>query len=69
MEEPVVKMQVKDHHLLTVINAVSKKAFVYYTGAAWDKAGMITNSKEWFSYLKNFKKKLKNPVVVRWLRK
>lgn len=66
MEEPVLNMQVKDHHLLTVINVESKKPFVYYTGAAWDKAGLITNSKEWFNYLQNFKEKIQRPVIVKW---
>lgn len=67
MEEPVVKMQVKDQHLLTLIDAISKKSFAYYTGAAWNKAGRITNSKEWFRYLHDFKKRLENPVVIKWL--
>ena len=66
MEEPVLNMQVKDHHLLTIINVESKKPFVYYTGAAWDKAGLITNSKEWFNYLQNFKEKIQRPVIVKW---
>ncbi|MEO8821792.1 MAG: DUF4861 family protein [Ginsengibacter sp.] len=68
MEEPVLNMQVKDHHLLTIINADSKKPFVYYTGAAWDKAGLITDSKDWFTYLRNFKEKIKRPVVINWVK-
>jgi hypothetical protein len=68
MEEPVVNMKVKDNHLLTIINVNSNKPFVYYTGAAWDKAGLITNSKKWFRYLKDFKEKIQRPVVVEWLR-
>ena len=67
MEEPVKEMKVAGHHLLTIINANSKKPFVYYTGAAWDKAGVITNSKEWFKYLNDFKEKLKYPVQINWL--
>ena len=65
--EPVVKIDVNNKQLLTIINAKAKKAFVYYTGAAWDKAGIITNSKEWFDYLKNFKGKIQRPVMVGWL--
>ena len=68
MEEPIVEMKVADNHLLTIINATSQKPFVYYAGAAWDKAGLITNSKEWFRYLQNFKEKIQRPVVVGWLR-
>ncbi|MEO8822728.1 MAG: DUF4861 family protein [Ginsengibacter sp.] len=67
MEEPVLNMQVKDHHLLTILKATSKKSFTYYTGAAWDKAGLIKNSEEWFRYLKDFKEKLKYPVQINWL--
>jgi len=67
MEEPVDYMKVADDHLLTVINVNSKKPFVYYTGAAWDKAGLITNSKEWFRYLQDFKEKIKRPVVIGWM--
>ena len=68
MEEPVVNMKVTDNHLLTIINVNSGKPFVYYTGATWDKAGLITNSKEWFRYLQNFKEKIERPVVVGWLK-
>ena len=67
MEEPVDYMKIADNHLLTVINVNSKKPFVYYTGAVWDKAGLITNSKEWFRYLQNFKEKIQRPLVVGWL--
>ncbi|MGN6193998.1 MAG: DUF4861 family protein [Ginsengibacter sp.] len=67
MEEPVLNMEVKDQHLLTVINAISKKPFIYYTGAAWDKAGVITDSKQWFQYLREFNEKLKSPLIIKWL--
>jgi len=67
MEEPVVNMKVTDNHLLTIVNVNSKKPFVYYTGAAWDKAGLITDAKEWFRYLQNFKEKLQRPLIVGWM--
>jgi rhamnogalacturonyl hydrolase YesR len=67
MEEPIVKMKVTDDHLITVVHVNSKKPFVYYTGAAWDKAGLIRSSKEWFEYLKNFKIKTEHPVLIEWL--
>ena len=60
-------MKTGDKHLLSLINATSNVPFVYYSGAAWDKAGRITNSKEWFTYLHDFNQRLKYPVVVRWL--
>jgi unsaturated rhamnogalacturonyl hydrolase len=67
IDNPVESMKVTDKHLLTIINANSKKPFVYYTGAAWDKAGLITGSEGWFSYLQNFKEKIQRPVIVKWL--
>ena len=36
--------------------------FVYYMGAAWDKAGEITDASKWNSYLKNYKNQLKSPL-------
>jgi hypothetical protein len=60
-------MKTGDKHLLSLINATSNVPFVYYSGATWDKAGRITNSKEWFTYLYDFNQQLKYPVVVRWL--
>jgi len=62
-----LKMKTGNEQLLTVTNARSNKPLVYYTGAAWDKAGIITDSKMWFQYLQNFKTKREHPVVVRWL--
>lgn len=65
--EPIKEMKVNNNHLLAILNVASEKPFVYYTGAVWDKAGIITDSKEWFEYLENVKKKIENPVLVRWL--
>ena len=40
--------------------------FVYYTGAAWDKAGIITTHEQWFDYLKSQNEKIQhNTIVVR----
>jgi rhamnogalacturonyl hydrolase YesR len=63
-----LNMKTSDQHLLSVFNVNSKKTFVYYTGGAWDKAGIIINSKEWFSYLDDFNQKLKHPVKIKWIR-
>ena len=62
-----LKMITNHKHLLSVINVISGKPFTYYTGAAWDKAGRITNSKDWISYLTDFKEALRHPVLVKWL--
>ena len=65
--QAISKMKVSDKHLLTIIDVNSDKPFVYYTGAAWDKAGIITSSKEWFQYLNDFKEEIERPVKIEWL--
>lgn len=67
VEAPILNMQVKLHHLLTTVDVSPSSPLVYYTGAAWDKAGRITDSKDWFEYLQNFKIKMQHPVMVDWL--
>ncbi len=61
---PVTNMWVDKQQLLAKTIVKSNEPIVYYTGAAWDKAGKITNSKEWFDYLNNFNQQIKNPLVV-----
>ena len=63
--QPVVKMKVSNDHLLALLTANTNKPFVYYTGAAWNKAGTITNSQNWFNYLQLFKTQLKQPLQVK----
>ncbi len=63
--QPVVKMKVSNDHLLTLLTANTDKPFVYYTGAAWDKAGVITNAQNWLSYLQLFKTQLEQPLQVK----
>jgi hypothetical protein len=48
---PVKNMQVSKNQLLAFATAKKNEPFVYYTGAAWDKAGNITNAEKWFQYL------------------
>ncbi|MGN6531609.1 MAG: glycoside hydrolase family 88 protein [Ginsengibacter sp.] len=62
------RMKTDEKHLLTIIQAKPGRPFVYYTGAAWDKAGIITSSTDWFEYLKNFKERIVRPVVISWLK-
>lgn len=61
---PVKKMLVKNNQIVAVLETKNKVAIVYYTGAAWDKAGEITNSVQWFEYLNNFSQGLQNPLLV-----
>lgn len=64
---PVVKMQVSNEHLLAHSNVVKDVSFVYYTGASWDKAGLITNGHSWFNYLQIFQQQLEQPLQVKSL--
>ena len=54
-----------DSHLLQETDASSGKAVVYYSGAAWNKAGDIKNAEEWFQYLHSFKQTLDSPLSVK----
>ena len=65
--QPVVKMKVNHEHLLAHFTAVKEAPFVYYTGAAWDKAGIISNAQKWFNYLQLFQQQLQLPLQVKLL--
>jgi hypothetical protein len=65
--QPVVKMKVNHEHLLAHFTAVKEAPFVYYTGAAWDKADTITNAQNWFGYLQLFQQQLQLPLQVKLL--
>lgn len=58
------EMKFAANHLLGVQMIKTGEPFVYYTGAAWDKAGHFTNASDWFSYLQEFKNQLENPLKV-----
>jgi len=51
-------------HLLYVQNVKSKLPLIYYTGAAWDKAGVFTDELMWFTYLKEYSLKIKQPLKI-----
>ncbi|PWV47597.1 DUF4861 family protein [Chitinophaga sp. S165] len=57
-------MQVTDQHLLAKAKASGKAPFVYYFGAAWNKAGRYTSADQWFAYLQAFAAKLSAPLEV-----
>jgi hypothetical protein len=53
----------KDQMLMT--STIKKNVpYVYYAGAAWDKAGEITNENQWISYIENFKKNIDTPLQI-----
>jgi hypothetical protein len=51
--------------LLAISSAKNNQPFIYYAGAAWNKAGEITDKAQWFNYLKNYKQDLANPLTVK----
>lgn len=61
---PVVKMEVSNDQLLAQLTAKNKEPAVYYTGAAWNKAGAFTTAQAWFNYLRAFHQRLYNPMKV-----
>ncbi len=61
---PVSTMWVNKEQILAKTIIKTNEPIVYYSGAAWDKAGKITNSKQWFDYLNNFQQQINNPLIV-----
>lgn len=61
---PVSTMWVNKTQILAKTTVNNNEPIVYYSGAAWDKAGKITNSKQWFDYLNHFYQQLQNPLIV-----
>jgi hypothetical protein len=57
-------MKVSDTQLLTQAISRKNESFVYYTGAVWNKANIITSDTAWFSYLKVYKYKIENPLKI-----
>lgn len=57
-------MLVTGEHLLATAKASGQQPFVYYSGAAWNKAGQFTNATQWFAYLQAFAEKLQSPLQV-----
>jgi unsaturated rhamnogalacturonyl hydrolase len=50
--------------LLTQATTQKDKPFVYYTGAVWNKANVLTTASAWFSYLEAYKNRIENPLKV-----
>ena len=58
------QMKLTNQQLLTISPSVKNKPFIYFTGAAWNKAGLYTSADQWFSYLHQFKNHLNNPLLI-----
>ena len=60
----VKNMVVDNTHMLAKTAVKNNEPIIYYSGAAWDKAGKITNSKQWFHYLDTFNQQIKEPLII-----
>jgi len=58
-----ITMKVTNQQLLSVYKSEKNKPCLYYTGAAWNKAGTITTAEQWFAYLRQFKEHLNHPLI------
>lgn len=55
---PITKTSVTKEQILTHTTYKKGSTLTYYVGAAWDKAGEITDDSKWFSYVKNYKNRV-----------
>ena len=61
---PVANMWADKIQLLAKTAVKNNEPIVYHTGAAWDKAGKITDPKKWFEYLEKFNQEIKSPLII-----
>ncbi|MFH6998537.1 DUF4861 family protein [Flavobacterium sp. FlaQc-57] len=61
---PVSNMMVTKKQILAKTEVKNNVPVIYYAGAAWDKAGKITNAKQWQNYLNNFYQQINEPLIV-----
>lgn len=66
---PVKEMKVEKGHLLAVSATGEGNSITYYTGGAWDKAGLIKNAGQWFRYLQDQAIRLRQPVTAKIIQK
>ena len=62
--EPAVGIKVTATQLLMQTSTPKAKPIVYYTGAAWNKAGVFTDAQTWFSHVQLTKTKIMQPLQV-----
>jgi len=60
----LTKMSVTGKQILAYAETKENGTFTYYSGAAWDKAGIITNEQQWFDYLYKKKIELESTKIV-----
>lgn len=59
-----VRMLTRYDHLLARLDAPPSGELTYYSGGAWDKAGRITSSQDWFAYLRQYAQQRRNPPRI-----
>ncbi len=64
---PVTGTSITKEQMLTHTTYKKGVPFIYYMGAAWDKAGEIKDSGKWFSYVRNYRNQQKTPLKVQIL--
>lgn len=64
LTSPVSNMLVGTSQILAKTTVQNNVPIVYYTGAAWDKAGKILNAKQWQEYLNTFYLQIQNPLII-----
>jgi hypothetical protein len=61
---PVNNILIDSSQMLAKTVVRNNEPIIYYSGAVWDKAGKITNAKQWFNYLDTFYHQIKEPLIV-----
>lgn len=62
---PILQMKELNGQLLGITSTDRKHSVTYYAGAAWDKAGFITNAQHWNRYILDFKNQLNNQALIK----
>lgn len=57
----------KDASNLYAFLKVENNKVVYYSGFGWKKAGEFKSKETWNTYLKEFSKKVNNPIIFKLL--
>ena len=60
------KLFFNNQQLLMRADIVPNQAYTYYTGACWDKAGVITDFDSWHQYINKYCERLKKPLVINY---
>jgi hypothetical protein len=58
------QMMVTKEQLLAITKISKNKPFIYYNGAAWNKAGKFTNAGQWTAYLDHFRATVLHPLLI-----